>query len=70
MITKDNPLIKDATLLDDFAGKAMQGILSNEKEMYMLPTTKEKNQNECLAETSYKIAQSMIKERTKHIKIN
>jgi len=69
MKTRNNPGIEDKTLLDDFAGKAMQGIRSNEEAMYMIKEIKAKNQTiyECLAEESYEIARNMLKERTKRI---
>ena len=70
METKNNPLIKDATLLDDFAGKAMQAMRSSEDVMNMFIEIKKPDENlyEVLARASYEIAQVMLKERTKHIK--
>lgn len=63
METKNNPLVKDATLLDDFAGKAMQGICS-------IKDVHKEDSYAKISETAYSQAKSMIQERTKHIKIN
>ena len=71
METKNNPSIKDATLLDDFAGKAMQAIITSPHEIDSLhEVAKEYNlrPNEMLAKTSYSLAKLMLKERAKHNK--
>lgn len=71
METKNNPSIKDATLLDNFAGKAMQGIVISTFTSEQCARAMGKEGNKILntiADMSYNIAEAMIKEKTKHNK--
>lgn len=71
----DNNDIKEEELLDDFAGKAMQGTLSNADTMREI-TKAYNNANtksdtaffERFAELSYEYAKAMLEERKKWLK--
>lgn len=53
------------TLRDYFAAKAMQGLLSNTEWMHIHKGNKFLMHDETIADTSYSIADAMLKEREK-----
>jgi len=54
------------SLLDWFAGMAMQGVLSNQTTLIGLAQRKDGSLAECIANYSYTIAEAIIAKKRKH----
>lgn len=55
------------TLLDYFAGQAMQGFIMNEGLKGLIDEISVEGFSEKIAAGAYKVAQAMLKEREKHL---